>query len=127
MVYVNIFGVLAPLLARSSWCHDLCLVNQGHGHVCTADDVLHHAAGGLLHRLDLRRRHNSDAVLPENPVSSNLTFSLNDLFVSHKQTMEMGNSLNMAFVLICILFHFCPEGIMCKYHEPFKTQKAELI
>lgn len=85
-----VFGVLAPLFARSSGCHDFCLVNQGYSHICTADDVLHHAAGGLLHRLDLRWRHNSDAVLPENPVSLNLTFSLNDLLASHKQIYGSG-------------------------------------
>lgn len=102
-----IFGVLAPLLARSSWRHDLCLVNQGHGHVCAADDVLHHAAGGLLHRLDLRWRHNSDAVLPENPVSLNLICSLNDLFVSLKWTM--------AFVLFAsqVFYYICCNAVLC--------------
>ncbi len=110
MVYVNqFFGVLAPPLTRSSWCHDLCLVYQGHGHVCTADDVLHHAAGGLLHRLDLRRRHNTDAVLPENPVSSNLTFSLNDFFVTQVDYRN-GSFIKLGSCSYLHPFPFLPRG-----------------
>lgn len=47
---------------------DLCPVHQGHGHVRASDDVFHHSALGLLHRLGVWRRHHADAVLPAHPV-----------------------------------------------------------
>lgn len=59
---------LLAVLFRPARRDDLCPVHQGHGHVRASDDVFHHSALGLLHRLGVWRRHHADAVLPAHPV-----------------------------------------------------------
>lgn len=60
--------ILCAVLFRPARCNDLCAVHQGHRNVRSSDDVFHHSARGLLHRMDLWGWYHSDAVLSAHTV-----------------------------------------------------------
>lgn len=63
--YIN----LDVIIRRSARGDGVRLGHQGHGYLRPADDVHHHAAYCLLHRLGLWRWDHADAILATHQVS----------------------------------------------------------
>lgn len=67
--YVLMNCLSRPLPPRSARGDGVCLGHPRHGHLCSPDDVHHHAAHRLLHCLGVWRRDDSHAVLATHQVT----------------------------------------------------------